>query len=88
MTYKALPFTVEAKLITDIQPLEHGGILDVGALFGVLLILDDGTKVPAGKEMIVRVTPEAGDYFVSDSSDYQSILPRAVFLRKYHLASQ
>ena len=81
--YTTNPIEIDANQIIGIEPLEHRGILDVGANFGLLLILENGTEFPAGREMISRHVPSAGDFLVTAPDGFVSIVPKEVFAQRY-----
>lgn len=77
MKYIANPVEVDAFKITHVGP-----IADRGGDFRILT-LEDGKLVQADKEMMARMTPQVGDYWVIQSDGYIYLNPRDVFLRKY-----
>ena len=81
--YTTNPIEIDANQIIGIEPLEHRGVLDVGANFGLLLLLDNGTEFPAGREMISRHVPSAGDFLVTAPDGFVSIVPKEVFAQRY-----
>jgi hypothetical protein len=85
MRFIANPIEIDAQQIIGIEPLEHGGVLDVGANFGLLLLLENGTKFPAGKELIARHVPSAGDFLVT-TNEFVSIVPQEAFVQRYQRA--
>ncbi len=83
--YTTNPIEIDANQIIGIEPLEHRGVLDVGANFGLLLLLENETKFPAGREMISRHVPSAGDFLVTAQDGFVSIVPKEVFERRYRV---
>lgn len=47
------------------------------------LLLDDGKTATATQDMMARITPQIGDYYVVQSDGYIYLNPKAVFERKY-----
>lgn len=74
MKYQANPILVDAYRIVDIGPLQ---------VEGNLLILEDGAREWATREMTARMTPKVGDYFVIQKDGYAYLNPQDVFERKY-----
>lgn len=77
MRYVANPVVVDAFKITHVGPLA-----DQGGDFRVLT-LEGGRLVQADKEMMSRMTPQVGDYWVIQSDGYIYLNPKDVFERKY-----
>ena len=50
---------------------------------GYELFLDNGTSVVATTDMIARMMPTVGDYWVIQEDGYTYLNPREVFERKY-----
>jgi len=74
MKYIANPVVVDAFKIKYMQPKFDGGIP---------LILDNDIQVIATNEMISRMIPCVGDYWVIQSDGYTYLNPAEVFERKY-----
>ena len=91
MKYVANPVVVDAFRIEKVsvppRPTieELEGILNRGEqpVNGLLLELSDGSHVVATPEMISRMTPVEGDYWVVQSDGYFYLNPKDVFERKY-----
>jgi hypothetical protein len=47
------------------------------------VLLEDGRTVEADPEMLARMTPQIGDYWVVQSDGYTYLNPKEVFERKY-----
>jgi hypothetical protein len=78
MRYIANPIIVTAFKIEKTQELDDPVIRD-----SLLLYLDSGDKALATKEMMARMTPQAGDYLVIQEDGYIYLNPKDVFERKY-----
>jgi hypothetical protein len=74
--YIANPVEVEAQVITEVTLNEEGALLS----------LEMGDVVRASPEMMSRMTPMVGDYWVMQSDGYIYLNPKDVFERKYHRA--
>jgi hypothetical protein len=46
-------------------------------------LLEDGQERSATPEMLARITPHVGDYWVVQSDGYEYLNPKDVFERKY-----
>jgi len=77
MEYIANPVTVLAFKISSIIQCDDNGNLE--------LLLENGNKVIATKEMISRFIPSPGDYWVQQQDGYIYVNPKDVFERKYSL---
>jgi hypothetical protein len=75
MKYRANPVEVDAFRIAEVGPNVEGG--------GRTLRLDDGQVVLATPEMMARLTPAPGDYWVVQADGYVYLNPKDVFERKY-----
>jgi hypothetical protein len=76
MKYQANPVIVDAFKITSIGTTsDHDG--------STALQLDSGEWVEATREMMSRMKPTVGDYWVIQSDGYIYLNPKAVFERKY-----
>lgn len=74
MEYVANPVSVTAYKITEVRNPE----------FGVIpLVLENGQVANATQEMISRMVPAVGDYWVIQSDGYVYLNPKEVFERKY-----
>lgn len=74
--YRALPIEVEAYQITSVAETPNAdGSLDVA--------LSNGQNVQALPEMLARITPQTGDYWVISQDGYVYLNPKAVFESKY-----
>ncbi len=86
MKYQANPVHVTAHKIVSVGP-EVMENLGVGAFtLPVMrrhLALENGENTHATAEMLARMTPEPGDYYVIQEDGYTYLNPRAVFERKY-----
>jgi len=80
MKYIANPVEVDAFKITVVGPVADRSSFERN------LQLEDGNWVQASKEMMARMTPEVGDYWVIQSDGYVYLNPKEVFERKYHAA--
>lgn len=78
MKYIANPVEVEAFKIALVRPDNLTG--------SIALRLEDGLWVNATKEMVSRMTPAVGDYWVKQSDGYVYLNPKEVFERKYRPA--
>lgn len=89
--YIANPVEVNAFVITEVNPVPRPtieqleGILNRGEqpLNGLMLTLDNTEVVNATPEMMSRMTPVIGDYWVVQSDGYVYLNPKDVFERKY-----
>lgn len=75
MKYVANPVEVEAFVVTKVESLISSDSLR--------LTLDDGQMVVATPDMIARMAPAPGDYWVIQSDGYIYLNPKGVFERKY-----
>lgn len=75
MKYVANPVEVDAFVIHSVQFVRDAP--------NASLVLDGGKVVYATPEMMSRMTPRPGDYWVVQSDGYEYLNPRAVFERKY-----
>lgn len=82
--YQALPVEVEAKRIVDAQPVETLMGLDLIGVHGLVLNLEDGSQFHATPAILARLTPEAGDFVVTQTDGFVTVLPQKAFLRNYH----
>ena len=80
MIYRANPVTVYAHQIVDV-----GDLMPDGSRHCALL---DGRNVVATKEMLARMTPAPGDYWVIQMDGYVYLNPKEVFERKYALQAE
>lgn len=76
MKYQAKPVIVDAFQITKI--FNGDGTND-----GLVLGLQDGSKVIPDEGMLARMTPKLGDYVVTQADGYVYLNPKDVFERKY-----
>lgn len=74
--YRANPVEVEAFEIISVAPIKNAD----GSLN---LALANGTNVIAHPDMLARIMPALGDYWVIQEDGYVYLNPAAVFLRKY-----
>jgi hypothetical protein len=74
MIYVANPVEVHAFPITNVGP-----VLDDGSRWLDL----EGAPTLASAEMMARMTPQVGDYWVVQSDGYVYLNPKDVFERKY-----
>lgn len=58
------------------------------SVFGMSLLLEDGTSVVASLIMVKRCKPEAGDYWVIQPDGFVHIARREIFERDYRLYTQ
>lgn len=77
MKYIANPVEVDAYRIVSIIPRPDG------AAEGLILKLENGDAVQPKPEMMSRITPAVGDYWVIQSDGYMYLNPKDVFERKY-----
>ncbi len=78
MKYSANPVIVEAHRIVSVghmRPIDMAG--------GRRLTLENGEAVIASAEMLARMNPAVGDYWVIQSDGYVYLNPKDVFERKY-----
>jgi hypothetical protein len=75
MRYRANPVIVDAFTILTVDPPAHDGSRK--------LQLDDGSIVTATPEMLARMTPHVGDYWIIQEDGYIYLNPKEVFERKY-----
>ena len=76
MKYRANPVEVNAYRITEVGP-----ILDDGSRW---ITMTGNPASLASSEMMSRMTPAPGDYWVVQSDGYVYLNPKDVFERKYH----
>lgn len=76
MKYVANPVEVEAFWIAEVGSVNHISQT-------IALVLENGERVLATKEMTARYLPQVGDYWVVQSDGYTYLNPKAVFERKY-----
>ena len=91
MQYRANPVHIEAHRIVSVGPevIEQIGVGTFTLpVMRRHLALENGENVHATAEMLSRMTPEAGDYWVIQEDGYTYLNPRAVFERKYSLIPQ
>jgi hypothetical protein len=79
MRYIANPVTVEAKRIAKVMASPDGGR-------DVLLQLEDNSVFEPSADMLARMTPQPGDYLVTQEDGYVYLNPKDVFERKYRPA--
>jgi hypothetical protein len=75
MKYSANPVIVEARAIKSVCPPT--------GRHGTVLTFEDGSMLVATLAMTARITPEPGDYEVTESDGYVYLTPRLVFERDY-----
>ncbi len=88
MKYQANPVIVEAHEIVSVGPISfepRGPAEDLVSDGSRHLALRNGENVVATAEMLARMTPEPGDFWVIQSDGYIYLNPKAVFERKYSL---
>jgi len=73
--YIANPVEVEAKVIKRVMFPTTPGVY--------VLTLDDGSVIETDAGMTARMTPDVGDYVVTQSDGYVYLNPKDVFERKY-----
>jgi hypothetical protein len=73
--YIANPVEVDAYKIVHVGDADNDGSLYLG--------LEDGSAVKATAEMLARMKPKRGDYWVIQSDGYIYLNPAATFERKY-----
>jgi len=78
MKYVANPVEVDAFCIVDVGEVQPDGSRWLG--------LDGAPTSIATAQMMSRMTPVVGDYWVVQSDGYEYLNPAAVFERKYHPA--
>lgn len=91
MRYQANPVVVEAHRIVSVGPITTTEVFHAGgetpayteAAGSRHLALENGWNVTASPEMLARMTPEVGDYWVIQEDGYVYLNPATVFLRKY-----
>lgn len=84
MKYIANPVEVDAWPIEQIEQVPAGPL--PGHDGRANLRLSDGFWVTATPEMLSRITPKVGDYYVVQSDGYVYLNPKEVFSRKYRRA--
>jgi len=77
MRYIANPVEVDAQRITGIEERTDNGCV---------LQLENMDTVLATPEMLARMTPKVGDYWVIQQDGYIYLNPKEVFERKYRKA--
>lgn len=82
MKYRANPVIVDAFRIEKITPAE-ATVQDPLATYPPSLLLDDGNVVTPAWDMLARIKPVVGDYWVVQSDGYIYLNPKEVFERKY-----
>lgn len=75
MKYLANPVEVEAHKIVSVGHRQDA--------IGIDLALENGENVHADNQMLARMTPVEGDYWVIQSDGYIYLNPKDVFERKY-----
>ncbi len=95
MKYIANPVEVDAFRIRNVSEIPKPTIDELEKIIneghdpmeGLILLLDDGSEdgrvVNATPDMISRMTPVVGDYWVVQADGYIYLNPKDVFLRKY-----
>lgn len=73
--YQANPVSVTAARVTGVGGHDSKG--------GRSIKLNDGRTIIATKEMLARIDPKVGDYYVTQEDGYAYLNPAAVFQRKY-----
>lgn len=74
--YRAKPVEVEAyEIVSVAEDKNPDGSLNVA--------ISKGANVLASPEMLARITPQVGDYWIVQADGYVYLNPREVFLRKY-----
>ena len=82
MKYVANPVEVDAFKIVEIRNRADRDPL--GPLTtGIFLVLENGETADPSREMMARMTPSVGDYWVIQSDGYIYLNPKEVFMRKY-----
>lgn len=74
MQYTANPVIVDGHEIAEVG---------IAALDGTLITLKNGHVAKVSPEMLSRMTPVPGDYYVVQQDGYAYLNPKAVFERKY-----
>ena len=75
MRYRANPVLVDAEVITEVNERQPNGWLLIKLASGKVHNCDPG--------MVSRMTPQPGDYLVTQEDGYVYLNPKAVFERKY-----
>jgi hypothetical protein len=78
MKYIANPVEVDAWKITDIETIRQEG--------SRFIALENHSKVLIAPEMLSRIAPQVGDYYVRQADGYVYLNPKDVFERKYRPA--
>lgn len=78
MKYRANPVIVDAFKITKVEPMPPAD-----PPLARNLMLENGQIVVARTEMVARMEPKVGDYWVIQSDGYIYLNPKDVFERKY-----
>ena len=82
MKYIARPVMVQAFKIVSVGP-----VLEGEPPLPLAITTDDGQNRVATPGMLARFIPQPGDYWVIQSDGYEYLNPKAVFERKYMLAT-
>lgn len=78
MKYFANPVEVDAFKI-----IRLGDMLHSPRKVGQEMVLEDGRTVLVAPELLSRITPKLGDYYVVQADGYIYLNPKDVFERKY-----
>ena len=78
MKYIANPVECDAFIIEEVGAVENSGKR--------LLKCSEGKNLFATPEMMARMLPAPGDYFVIQADQYAYLNPKQVFEHKYHPA--
>lgn len=75
--YAVRPLTVDAFQITHVSDTYEEGLVDI--------TLDNGEVVTCRPELMSRMKPAVGDYYICTDDGYFYLNPKVVFERKYRL---
>ncbi len=82
MKYQANPVIVDAFAIVEVRNRADRDPFR-SPVSGIYLVLENGESVDPTKEMMARMAPNVGDYWVIQSDGYIYLNPKDVFERKY-----
>lgn len=85
MKYIANPVEVEAFKIVAVEAWDEDLIHEYESRE---LTLENGEKVKATDQMMARMEPKVGDYWVIQADGYIYLNPKEVFERKYRNAQE
>lgn len=84
MKYQANPVIVDAfKIVAIGNNCERKNRQPHEPISGIFLTLENGQEVYPARELMSRMTPSVGDYWVIQADGYVYLNPADVFERKY-----